>query len=133
MKVEIEHGLPEKICLGEEIAIVMFVRNTNNADVRGIHITSTNLWITDIIEEKETSKALQEGRTFTLESFNKIPRILFENTSLKIFARFKAKTVGKCYLDMQIKYECVDPNTKERSTFVLMVKDLDGASTEVIA
>ncbi|BBB15383.1 hypothetical protein RVIR1_09030 [Candidatus Rickettsiella viridis] len=133
LTAEIISGLPEKMHLHSEVDVIICIKNnTCSFGMRRITIDPSNLLISNIIEERESSKSIIETRSFTLEEFNLMPRILDKKYLFRIVAKFKALVIGVQYLNMLINYDRISLLTEERESLVLTIEALNGAKTEVI-
>jgi len=125
-------GLPEKTPLGSEIDIVMAIKNVAGLDLKGIIINPGNLLIKNLSEERETKKAIETFRSFTLLEYGLKPRILEAGYWLQINAIFKATELGEQFLTMTVEYIRANYLSNETEKSILNIQDLKDAKTKIV-
>ncbi len=126
LAVELLVKLPEKTRLDTQETVVICVKNMSLQVVTGLQIKPGNLVITKIVEERETSKAIEEVGQFTLEEFNAKPRLLKSQHALLISAKFTIVTLDKeaQKSSLVIQYKMDDSLTHSTDNLELKIEAL---------
>lgn len=131
--IKLKPVVTKKIVLNSIIEIVIFLENNINTTITGITVIPGNLIITDIFEERETSKAIEEIKTFTLKTFSEESQKLKVNHRFSIHTLFEANQLGIQPLTLKIKYRELNPLTYDMEDIILNIEDLPGGKVEVIS
>lgn len=131
--IKLKPALTKKIILNSNIEIVIFLENNINTTITGITVIPGNLIITHIFEERETSKAIEEIKTFTLKTFSEESQKLKVNHRFSIHALFEANQLGIQPLTLKIKYRDLNPLTYDMEDIIVNIEDLPGGKVEVIS
>jgi hypothetical protein len=126
LAVELLVKLPEKTRLNTQETVVICVKNMSLQTVTGLHIKPGNLMITTIVEERETSKSIEEVDQFTLEEFNAQPRGLKSQHALLISAKLTIMTLDTDAqkASLVVQYEMDDPLTNDKERLELKIQAL---------